>query len=163
MLFRSPFGRVPAPTAPLALPFWRDQGYVPSRRRTRVSRLALLAILSLQALALLSAHSAQRRYTLWPGTGMWDLAAISLAVDEVLLPPAARKPEQLASGPGKLTLALGITRALNGADVTRGVLVVREPAEVRHVDIAVTPRIGITQSADLPLRFIVRHSPFVSR
>ncbi len=45
-----PYGRVPAPTAPLALPFWRDQGYVPSRRRTRVSRLALLAILSLQAL-----------------------------------------------------------------------------------------------------------------
>ena len=77
--------------------------------------------------------------------------------------PAARKPEQLASGPGKLTLALGITRALNGADVTRGVLVVREPTEVRRVDIAVTPRIGITQAADLPLRFIVRHSPFVSR
>lgn len=77
--------------------------------------------------------------------------------------PAARKPEQLASGPGKLTLALGITRALNGADVTRGVLVVREPAEVRHIDIAVTPRIGITQSADLPLRFIVRHNPYVSR
>jgi DNA-3-methyladenine glycosylase len=69
----------------------------------------------------------------------------------------------LASGPGKLTLALGITRALNGADVTRGVLVVREPTEVRRVDIAVTPRIGITQAADLPLRFIVRHSPFVSR
>ncbi len=45
-----PYGRVPAQTAPLALPFWRDQGYVPSRRRTRVSRLALLAILSLQAL-----------------------------------------------------------------------------------------------------------------
>lgn len=77
--------------------------------------------------------------------------------------PAARKPEQLASGPGKLTLAMGITRALNGADVTRGVLVVREPAEVRHVDIEVTPRIGITQAADLPLRFIVRGNRFVSR
>src|ERR1041384_2365522 len=34
--------------------------------------------------------------------------------------PAARKLEQLASGPGKLTLAMGITRALNGVDVTRG-------------------------------------------
>ena len=58
--------------------------------------------------------------------------------------PAARKPEDLASGPGKLTLALGITRAHNGVDVTRGSLVVREPLEARSVEIAVTPRIGIS-------------------
>ena len=42
--------------------------------------------------------------------------------------PAARRLEDLASGPGKLTLAMGITRALNGADVTGGPLVVRYPA-----------------------------------
>src|SRR6266705_645708 len=46
--------------------------------------------------------------------------------------PAARKVADLASGPGKLTLAMGITRADNGRDVTRGALVVRrweeEPA-----------------------------------
>ena len=70
--------------------------------------------------------------------------------------PAARKPEDLASGPGKLTLAMAITRAQNGADVTRGALVVREPAERRHVDVAVTKRIGITKDADLPLRFLLR-------
>src|SRR5947209_12945240 len=40
--------------------------------------------------------------------------------------PAARTIEDLASGPGKLTLAMGINRAHNGADVTRGALVVRE-------------------------------------
>ena len=77
--------------------------------------------------------------------------------------PSARKPEQLASGPGKLTLALGITRAQNGADVTRGSLVVREPGEKSVFEIAVTPRIGITRSADLPLRFVVRGNRFVSR
>jgi DNA-3-methyladenine glycosylase len=76
--------------------------------------------------------------------------------------PAARKDEDLASGPGKLTLALGITRAQNGADVTRGALVVREPAEKRHVEVRVTARIGITKCADLPLRFIVRGNRFVS-
>jgi DNA-3-methyladenine glycosylase len=76
--------------------------------------------------------------------------------------PAARKPEDIASGPGKLTLAMAITRAQNGADVTRGALVVREPAESRHIDIAVTPRIGITKCADLPLRYIVRGNRFVS-
>jgi DNA-3-methyladenine glycosylase len=76
--------------------------------------------------------------------------------------PAARKEEDLASGPGKLTLAMGITRAQNGADVTRGALVVRDPAEKRRVEIAVTARIGITKCADLPLRFIVRGNRFVS-
>ena len=77
--------------------------------------------------------------------------------------PAARKPEDLASGPGKLTLAMAITRAQNGVDVTRGRLVVREPAESRHFEIETTPRIGITQCADLPLRFLIPGNRFVSR
>ena len=76
--------------------------------------------------------------------------------------PAARKVEDLASGPGKLTLAMGITRAQNGSDVTRGSLVVREAAEPRAVEIAVTARVGITKCADLPLRFVVRGNRFVS-
>jgi DNA-3-methyladenine glycosylase len=70
--------------------------------------------------------------------------------------PAARRMEDLASGPGKLTLAMGITRAHNGADLTRGPLVVREPAVERAFEIAVTPRIGISQCAGLPLRFVIR-------
>src|SRR5260370_29505860 len=73
------------------------------------------------------------------------------------------KLEQLANGPGKLTVALGITRSHNGADVTRGPLVVREQACRREVEIHVTPRIGITQSADLPLRLVTAGNGFVSR
>jgi DNA-3-methyladenine glycosylase len=76
--------------------------------------------------------------------------------------PAARKLEDLASGPGKLTLAMAITRAHNGADVTRGSLVVREPLEPIPVAILATPRIGITHCADLPLRFLIRGNRFVS-
>jgi DNA-3-methyladenine glycosylase len=57
---------------------------------------------------------------------------------------------------------MGITRAQNGADVTRGSLVVREPGEARAIDIQVTPRVGITKCADLPLRFLVRGNRFVS-
>jgi DNA-3-methyladenine glycosylase len=76
--------------------------------------------------------------------------------------PAARKDEDLASGPGKLTLAMGITRAQNGADVTRGALVVRDTAGPRRAEIAVTPRIGITKCAELPLRFVMRGNRFVS-
>jgi DNA-3-methyladenine glycosylase len=76
---------------------------------------------------------------------------------------AARKREDLANGPGKLTLAMGITRRHNGADVTRGTLVVREPRSAAAFEIAVTPRIGISQCADLPLRFLIAGNRFVSR
>ena len=76
--------------------------------------------------------------------------------------PGARRLRDLASGPGRLTLALGITRAHNGADVTTGALVVRQPREAARLQIGVTPRIGIRHCADWPLRFIVQDNPFVS-
>ena len=76
--------------------------------------------------------------------------------------PAARKAEQLANGPGKLTLAMAITRRQNGADVTHGALVVREPRAPAAFEIAITPRIGITKCADLPLRFLIAGNRFVS-
>jgi len=79
------------------------------------------------------------------------------------LRPNAKKLEDLASGPGKLTLALGITRAQNGADLTKGGLVVRAPLEPRRVEILVTPRIGIRHCADWPLRFVVKGNRFVSK
>ena len=77
--------------------------------------------------------------------------------------PAARRVEDLANGPGKLTLALGITRRDYGADLTRGRLVVREPAEAAPFEIAVTPRIGISACAALPLRFLIAGNRFVSK
>ena len=78
--------------------------------------------------------------------------------------PSARKLEQLASGPGKLTLAMGITRALNGADLLTSALTVEDDA--RHpgpVEIVTTPRIGIRECADWPLRFYIAGNAHVSR
>ena len=77
--------------------------------------------------------------------------------------PSARRLEDLASGPGKLTQAMAITRAQNGADLTRGPLVVRQPAEDRAIETSVTPRVGIRHCADWPLRFLIRGNRFVSR
>ena len=77
--------------------------------------------------------------------------------------PAARRVEDLASGPGRLTLAMGITRAANGADVTRGQLTVREWRPGPAFDIQVSPRIGITACADWPLRYFLKGNRFVSR
>ena len=70
--------------------------------------------------------------------------------------------EDLASGPGKLTLALAIGPQQNGVDVTRGSLVVREPAEKRKFEIRVGPRIGISQCVERPLRFWVAGNRNVS-
>jgi DNA-3-methyladenine glycosylase len=77
--------------------------------------------------------------------------------------PKARTDRDLTSGPGKLTRALGITREHTGVDMTRGDLVVLARAETPRFEIAVTPRIGITKCADLPLRFLMRGNRFVSR
>lgn len=77
--------------------------------------------------------------------------------------PKAHGGRDLASGPGRLTLAMGITRAHNGADVTRGELVVRRQSREPDIKIEVTERIGITRCADLPLRFLIAGNAFVSR
>jgi DNA-3-methyladenine glycosylase len=77
--------------------------------------------------------------------------------------PGARTDRDLTSGPGKLTRAMAITRAHNGADLTRGSLVVRSPRHPRELEIAVSKRIGITKCADLPLRFTIAGNRFLSR
>jgi DNA-3-methyladenine glycosylase len=81
--------------------------------------------------------------------------------------PKARTDRDLASGPGKLTRALGITRKHTGVDMTRGDLVVvsRQPAptfDIPPFEISVTPRIGIVKCAELPLRFFIKGNRFVS-
>jgi DNA-3-methyladenine glycosylase len=75
---------------------------------------------------------------------------------------AAGTLRNLTSGPGKLTQAMGITRAHNGADVTRGALVVRADPAFADFQIAVTSRVGITKCADWPLRFLIAGNQFVS-
>jgi len=77
--------------------------------------------------------------------------------------PAAHHLEDLANGPGKLTRALGITLRDNGADLTRGPILVRGPEKEVAFEIASSKRVGITKSADLPLRFFIKDNRFVSR
>jgi DNA-3-methyladenine glycosylase len=78
--------------------------------------------------------------------------------------PAARHRTGLCSGPGKLTAALAVTRALNGANVTLpGPLEVRAPRRRVAVEVETSTRIGIRECKDWPLRFCVRGNPYVSR
>ena len=76
--------------------------------------------------------------------------------------PGAGRLQDLANGPGKLTIALGIDRTHYGADLTRGRLTVRHDPSARDVEIVTGTRIGIRQSAELPLRFYVAGNACVS-
>lgn len=81
-----------------------------------------------------------------------------------LAPLAAghRGTAQLLRGPGRLARALEITRACNDLDLTcRGALYLAEGAHDPR-SIAVTPRVGITRSRHLPLRFYLQPSAAVS-
>jgi DNA-3-methyladenine glycosylase len=77
--------------------------------------------------------------------------------------PGARGIEDVANGPGKLTLALGISRRHNGADFTKGPLTIHPSVRAEEIHIGVSPRIGIKHCADWPLRFFIEGSRFVSR
>jgi len=59
-------------------------------------------------------------------------------------------------GPGKLTLAMAITRAHNGADVTRGSLVVRRALEEHPFERRSDASHRHRQCVDWPLRFVMR-------
>jgi DNA-3-methyladenine glycosylase len=77
---------------------------------------------------------------------------------------SARDLRRLASGPGRLSEALSITRARdNGKDMVsrRSDLQVVEDG-FQPGKIAVTPRIGIVKSAALPLRYVLSGNHFVS-
>ncbi len=70
--------------------------------------------------------------------------------------------EDLASGPGKLTQALGIGRPCNGLDLTLEPLWIREDGAPVPAFIQ-TPRIGIREGADRLYRFVVPDSACISR
>jgi DNA-3-methyladenine glycosylase len=72
--------------------------------------------------------------------------------------------EQLCSGPGKLSEALGVGLSLNGADLFEPPFTLSSPiGEWATADVTTGPRIGITKAAELPWRYCVSGSAYVSR
>jgi DNA-3-methyladenine glycosylase len=98
-----------------------------------------------------------------PVSGLREMAeARDLADLDLTLPRELRK---LASGPGKLCEALGITRP---RDNDKDMLSPKSDLQVmsdgfRVQQVAVTQRIGITKAAELPLRYVIAGNTFVSK
>jgi DNA-3-methyladenine glycosylase len=78
-----------------------------------------------------------------------------VAGDELM---AVRRPgvhtRDLARGPARLTMALGIDRALNGADVTspQSPLQVRRGTPITNDAVRWGPRVGVSTAQDVPWR-----------
>ena len=75
------------------------------------------------------------------------------------------RDSDIASGPGKLCMAMRIDKRLNGADLTGNTLWIED----RNLDIdgiEVSPRVGVDYAGDYkdkPWRFFIRGNPHVSR
>ena len=75
-----------------------------------------------------------------------------------------RHREELCSGPGKLTEAMGVELELNGASLSEPpLLVLPRSAEWAEVEVTAGPRIGITRATELPWRHFAAGSRYVSR
>ena len=72
-------------------------------------------------------------------------------------------PEQLTNGPAKLCQALLIDKAMNGHDLRNAPLRLEMQPPLPSDQIVQTTRIGISRAKDVPWRFYLRDSPFVSK
>jgi len=78
--------------------------------------------------------------------------------------PAAKRDRDVASGPGKLSQAMGITREMDGADLVtgdRGVLIVSD-GTLPPTHPIVGPRIGISKAMEFQWRWHVPEHQHVS-
>ena len=75
-----------------------------------------------------------------------------------------QRPEDLCSGPGKLTQALDVELQHNDTDMATGPVRLHGAAAGWEAPaLAIGPRIGITKAAELPWRFCAKASRHVSR
>ena len=75
----------------------------------------------------------------------------------------SQRDADLTNGPGKLCRALGVTGDHNRHPLDMPPLLIRAGSAVPREAVIVTPRVGISRSADWPLRWFVAESPFVSK
>lgn len=85
----------------------------------------------------------------------------TLGIEEMCRRRKTAKLDNLCSGPGKLTRALAIDGSFHGRNfVSDPVAHLRAPCEPPNVNACL--RVGINRSADLPWRFVVAGSAFLS-
>ncbi|OGU36798.1 MAG: 3-methyladenine DNA glycosylase [Ignavibacteria bacterium GWB2_35_6b] len=69
----------------------------------------------------------------------------------------------LTSGPGKLCMALGINKSLNGISLIGDEIYILDNKKNPKDKIVTATRIGITKSKELPWRFYIKDNPYISK
>lgn len=75
------------------------------------------------------------------------------------------KLSSIASGPGRLCIAMGLTKIHNSLNMTKPPLYITEGQVVDPQDVIQAPRVGVDYAAehkDLPWRFCIKNNPYVS-
>lgn len=83
-------------------------------------------------------------------------------VDVLMERRGTKNIRNLANGPGKLTAAFDIDRTLSGESLQSDVIYIADAPPVKRASVGVSTRVGITKSAELPWRFFIKDSTFVS-
>jgi DNA-3-methyladenine glycosylase len=99
------------------------------------------------------------------GAGVLIRALLPLAgIERMRARRGSVRDEDLCSGPGKLTQALGIELSLNTTDLRRGPIRISAPEhDWREPELLASPRVGITRAVDLHWRFSAAGNRNVSR
>lgn len=69
----------------------------------------------------------------------------------------------LASGPGKLCMALGLSLKQNGFDLAASPLTIVDTGERLQSEVIATTRVGISKAVEMPWRYYLAGNRFVSR
>ncbi|MTI79719.1 MAG: DNA-3-methyladenine glycosylase [Firmicutes bacterium] len=99
--------------------------------------------------------------------GVGDAVLIRALQPEIGIPLMQKRRgrerlKDLCSGPAKLVQALGMSKEQNGADLTNSNVRIL-PGWEKQPEMVTTTRIGIKEGAELPLRFYVKDSPYISK
>ncbi len=74
-----------------------------------------------------------------------------------------REKVNLLNGPAKICMAFNITKENNGADLLGDDFFILDSPVVPEQEIVTTKRVGISKSKELPWRFYINNSKFISR
>jgi len=85
------------------------------------------------------------------------IRAVLPVVGKEIMVSRRKTSKHLADGPGKLCIAMGITRDYDGIDCTEDKIFIIEPVPtlIKNCEVVRTPRIGISKAVDRLLRFVL--------
>ena len=75
---------------------------------------------------------------------------------------SAMELKNLTNGPAKICRAFGIARSENGTDLKEEKIFILDSPKLNANNIAVSTRIGIKKSVDLPWRYYIKNNSFLS-